>query len=153
MNTPFDSGTPDVEKLLQDRMRQAPPPALRTRVLAAVDEVLPKKVPATKYGQDAQRHFPEYADLVAGTFLMVAALSVLLVTTLWSATGSHRAGSATERPILSFVQRAEAAGVTLDMASPTTAYVADHDVRFDDGGRPHDILRSIDSHRFLQGEL
>lgn len=152
MNTPFDSDTSAVEKLLHDRMRQAPPPALRTRVLAAVDEVLPKKVPATKYGQHAQSHDPQYADLVAGTFLMVTALSVLLVATLSSATGSHLDGSAPDRPMLSFAQRAEAAGITLDVAVPSVSHVAGHGTH-DDGARPHDILRSIDTHRFLQGEL
>ena len=152
MNTPFNPDTSAIERMLRDRTRQMPSPALRTRVLAAVDKVLPKKVPATKSGQDAQRHYLGYADLVAGTFLMATALSVLLVATLSSVTGSHRFGSATDRPMLSFAQRAEAAGVTLDVAVPPASHVAGHGTH-DDGARPHDILRSIDTHRFLQGDL
>jgi hypothetical protein len=47
MNTPFDPETSAVEKMLHDRTRQTLSPALRSRVLTAVDAVLPKKVPAT----------------------------------------------------------------------------------------------------------
>jgi hypothetical protein len=157
VNTPFDSGTSAVEKLLHDRMRHAPPPALRSRVLAAVEEALPKKVPGTKCGQDAQSHDPQYADLadlVPGTFFFFffTALSLLLVMILSRDVASHRAGSATERPMLSFAQRAKAAGITLDVAAPSTSHMAGRGTH-DDGARPHDILRSIDTHRFLQGEL
>ena len=141
--------TSAIERMLHDRTRQAVPSALRTRVLAAVSDVLPKKVPATKYGKAAQRDPPEYADLVAGTFF----LSLLLVATLPLAAALHHDGPTTNRHLLSFAQRAEAAGIALDMAGPSTTQLAGRDVRIDDGGRPRDILRSIDARSFLQGEL
>jgi hypothetical protein len=90
--------------------------------------------------------------LVAGTFLMVTALSLLIVAMLSSAIGSHRAGSASDRRMLSFAQRAEAAGITLDVAVPSDSHAAGQNAH-DDGAHRHDILRSIDTYRFLQGEL
>jgi hypothetical protein len=151
MNTPFDPETSAVEKMLHDRTRQTLSPALRSRVLTAVDAVLPKKVPATKYGQAAQRHPPEYADLVAGTFLL--ALSLLIIATLSSDAASRRIGDTTEQPLLSFAQRAEAAGITLDVMPPSTVQLA--------GGLPHDTaiprhretFRVLDTRSFLQGDL
>ena len=153
MNTPYDPETSAVEKMLHDRTRQSPPPTLRPRVLAAVDAVLPKKVPATKFGQTAQRHPPEYADLVAGTFLMATALSLLIIATLASEAASRRVSSATDRPLLSFAQRAEAAGITLDVMPPSTMQLA--------GGLPHDTasprhretFHVLDTRSFLQGDL
>ena len=70
MTSPFDPELSAIERMLHDRARQSLPPTLRPRVLAAVDNALPKMVPATKFGQAAQQHPPEYADLVAGTFLI-----------------------------------------------------------------------------------
>ena len=164
MTSPCDPERSAVERMLHDRTLQTPPPALRSRVLAAVDDVLPKKVPkmvpattkmvpATKYGQTAQRHPPEYADLVAGTFLLATALPLLFVAMLSSAAASRRIGDTTERPLLSFTQRAEAAGITLDVMPPHAVQVA--------GGRPYDTLiprhRStlhvLDTRSFLQGDL
>lgn len=157
MSDHLDPDTSAIERMLRDRTRQAPPPALRTRVLAAVDEALPKKkkVPATTCGHDAQRHYPEYADVVAGTFLMATALSVLLVTTLSSATGSHRGGSSPDRPMLSFAQRAEAAGIALDSEPPAIERLAGGRARARDAdvARPDESLRSIDARSFLQGDL
>jgi hypothetical protein len=154
MTSPFDREPSAIERMLHDRTPQTPPPALRSRVLAAVDAVLPKKVPATKSGKAAQRHPPEYADLVAGTFLMGIALSLLFVAMLSSAAASRRIGGTTERPLLSFAQRAEAAGITLDVMPPPAVQVA--------GGLPRttlliprhrDTLHVLDTRSFLQGDL
>ena len=152
MTSPFDREPSAVERMLHDRTRQTPPATLRPRVLASVDDVLPKKVPATKSGKAAQRHPPEYADLVAGTFLMGMALSLLFVAML-SSTASGRIGDTTERPLLSFAQRAEAAGITLDVMPPPAVQVA--------GGLPYDTLiprhrntlHVLDTRSFLQGDL
>ena len=153
MNTPFDPETSAVEKMLHDRARQSPPPALRTRVLAAVDNVLPKMVPATTCGKAAQRHRPEYADLVAVTFLMGTVLSLLIIAMLSSDAASKHISGTTEPPLLSFAQRAEAAGITLDVMPPATVQLA--------GGLPHDTdsprhrntFHVLDTRSFLQGDL
>ena len=143
MNTPFDSDTSAVEKLLHDRTRQAPPPALRTRVLAAVDEVLPKKVTVTTLD----------ATWVPVTFFMATVLLLLIIATLPSEAASRRIGGMTDQPLLSFAQRAEAAGISLDVMPPSTVQLA--------GGLPQDT--AIPRHRdtfhvlatrsFLQGDL
>jgi hypothetical protein len=153
MTSPFDPELSAVERMLHDRTRQAPPPALRSRVLAGIDNVLPKMVPATKSGKVAQQHRPEYADLVAGTFLLATALSLLFISMLSSAAASRRIGGTTERPLLSFAQRAEAAGITLDVMPLPAVQVA--------GGLPYDTLiprhrntlHVLDTRSFLQGDL
>ena len=153
MNERFDRDTSAIERMLHDRTLQAPPPELRTRVLAAVDDVLPKKVPATKYGKTTQRHPPEYPNLVAGTFLMGTALSLLIIAMLSSEAASRRIGGTTEQPLLSFAQRAEAAGVTLDVIPPPDVQLA--------GGQPYDTaiprhrepFHVLDTRSFLQGDL
>ena len=157
MTSPFDPELSAVERMLTDRTLQPPPPALRSRVLTAVEEVLrddrTKKVPATKSGKAAQPHPPEYADLVAGTFLMGTALSLLIIVMLSSEAASRRIGGTTERPLLSFAQRAEAAGITLDVMPPPTVQLA--------GGLPHDTeiprhndtLHVFNTRSFLQGDL
>ena len=150
MNTSFDPETSAVEKMLHDRTLQTPPPALRSRVLAAVDAVLPKKVPATKYGKAAQRHTPEYADLVAGTFLMGTALSLLIIVMLSTEVASRRT---TERPLLSFAQRAEAAGVTLDVMPPATEQLAAGQPYDTAAPRHRDTFHVLDTRSFLQGDL
>jgi hypothetical protein len=153
MNERFDRDMSAIERMLADRTLQPPPPALRTRVLTAVDNVLPKKVPGTKYGQAAQPHPPEYADLVPGTVLMGTALSFLIIAMLSSEAASRHIGDTTERPLLSFAKRAEAAGITLDVMPPSTVQLA--------GGLPsdtavpqhRDTLHVLDTRSFLQGDL
>ncbi len=153
MNERFDRDTSAIERMLHDRTLQSPPPALRTRVLTAVDNVLPKKVPGTKYGQAAQPHPPEYADLVPGTVLMGTALSFLIIAMLSSNDASRHIGDSTERPLLSFAKRAEAAGITLDVMPPSTVQLA--------GGLPYDTavpqhrdtLHVLDTRSFMQGDL
>jgi hypothetical protein len=153
MNTPFDPETSAVEKMLHDRTRQTLSPALRSRVLTAVDAVLPKKVPATKYGQAAQRHPPEYADLVAGTFLMGTALSLLIIAMLSSEVASRGVSAATDRPLLSFAQRAEAAGITLDVIPPSAVQVASGLPRDTDIPLHRETFHMLDTRLFLQGDL
>jgi len=153
MKTPHDPETSAVEKMLHDRTRQTPSPALRSRVLASVDAVLPKKVPATKYGQAAQRHSPEYADLVAGTFLMGTALSLLILATLASEAASRRVSAGTDRPLLSFAQRAEAAGIALDVMPPSTDRLASVLPLDTSSPRHGHIFHSLDTRFFLQGDL
>ena len=157
MTSPFDREASAVERMLHDRTRQAPPPALRSRVLTAVEEVLhddrTKKVPATKSGKAAQQHPPEYTDLVAGTFLMGMALSLLFVAMLLSEVASRRIGGTTERPLLSFAQRAEAAGITLDVMPSSAVQVASglpRDTAIPRHGEPFHVL---DTRSFLQGNL
>ena len=153
MTSPFDPQLSTVERQLTDRTLQPPPPALRSRVLTAVDAVLPKTVPGTKYGQATQPHPPEYADLVPGTVLMGTALSLLIIVMLSSEAASRRIGGTNERPLLSFAQRAEAAGITLDAMPPATMQLA--------GGLPYDTeipryndtLHVLNTRSFLQGDL
>ena len=147
MSDEMDPGASTIERMLHKRPPQMPPSALRTRVLAAVADVLQDDRCVQPLQPAAEVHWLTVGGLVA------TALSLLLVATLSRAATSHPVGRAADRPILSFVQRAEVAGIALDMASPTTAYVADHDVNNNGVARPPDILRSIDAHRFLQGEL
>jgi hypothetical protein len=161
MTPPFDREPSAVERMLHDRMPQTPPPALRSRVLTAVEEVLrddrTKKVPATKSGKAAQQHPPEYADLVAGTFLigvlLATALSLLFVAMLSSAAASRRIGDTTERPLLSFAQRAEAAGITLDVMPPPAVQVVGG-LQYDTPiPRHRNTLHVLDTRSFLQGDL
>jgi len=58
-----------IERRLERATSPAPTPNLRRRVLAAVDDVLHEKVPATTSGQIAQGDRLSSPDLVAGTFL------------------------------------------------------------------------------------
>lgn len=158
MTSPCDRELSAVERMLAHRTLQPPPPEFRTRVLAAVDDVLEKKVPAkmvpaTRSGQAANRYPPEYADLMAGTFLMGTALSLLIIAILSGEAASRRIGDTTERQLLSFAQRAKAAGITLDVKPPSTVQLA--------GGQPYDTavpqqrdtLQVLDTRSFLQGDL
>ncbi len=156
MTSPFDREQSAVERMLTNRTVQPPPPTLRTRVLAAVDAVLPKMVPGTKYGQAAQPHPPEYADLVPGTvftFLMGTALSLLIIAMLSTEAASRRIGVTTKQPLLSFAKRAEAAGVTLDVMPPSTVQLAVGLLRDTDIPRHSDTLHVLDTRSFLQGDL
>ena len=153
MTSPFDPELSAVERMLHNRAGQSPPPALRPRVLAAVDAVLPKMVSATKYGQAAQPHPPEYADLVAGTFLTVTALSLLIIAMLSSEAASRRVSAAPERPLLSFAQRAEAAGITLDVIPPSSVELASGLPYDTDSPRHSESFHMLDTRSFLQGDL
>ena len=154
MTSLFDPKLSAVERMLTDRTLQPPPPALRSRVLVAVNEVLAQKtVPGTKYGQAAQPHTPEYADLVPGTVLMGTALSLLIIAMLSSEVASRRIGGTTERPLLSFAQRAEAAGIALDVIPPSAVQLAS-DLPYDtEIPRHRDPFHVLDTRSFLQGDL
>ena len=153
MTSPFDPKLSAVERMLTDRTLQPPPPALRSRVLTAVDAVLPKTVPATKSGKAAQPHPPEYADLVAGTFLMGTALLLLIIAMLSSEAASRRIGGTNERPLLSFAQRAEAAGITLDVIPPSAVQLASGLPYDTEIPRHNDTLHVLNTRSFLQGDL
>ena len=147
MNTPFDPDTSAVEKLLHDRTRQAPPPALRSRVLTAVEEVLHDDRPIRRAAPAGGSEWLPVAVLLA------TALSLLIIVMLSSEAASRRIGGTNERPLLSFAQRAEAAGITLDVMPPSTVQLA--------GGLPHDTagprqrntFHVLDTRSFLQGDL
>ena len=72
----LDTRLTAIERRLEQASRVEPSPALRHRVIMALDDVLnekekvPKeKVPATKFGEVRQACIPFYPDLVAGTFI------------------------------------------------------------------------------------
>lgn len=71
MTDPLDPRLTAIERRLERMSRVEPSPALRHRVIAAVDDVLneKEKVPATESGEARQSRAPFYADLVAGTFI------------------------------------------------------------------------------------
>jgi hypothetical protein len=147
MNTPFDPARSAVEQLLHDRTLQTPPPALRTRVLAAVDAVLHDDRPVRRL--EPAGTFP----WLVGGALMTTALSLVLVVTLSSELSRQRVGATTDQPLLSFAQRAEAAGITLDVMPPPAVQLA--------VGQPYDTaiprhrepFHVLDTRSFLQGDL
>jgi|688.fasta_scaffold405124_2 hypothetical protein len=117
-----DSGDPRlaaVERRLERCLPEEPAPALRHRVLMAVDDLLTEKVPATKSRQSAQAVSLSYPYLVAGTILLALFVTV-----------SAGAVAATLRPAAapSLVARLRAAGVTddelLDLAAAPPAAAA-----------------------------
>ena len=147
MNTPFDPETSAVEKMLHDRTRQTLSPALRSRVLTAVDEVLHDDRLIRRGA-----HGSEFQWLAVGG-LMATALSLLILATLSSEAASRRVSAAPERPLLSFAQRAEAAGITLDVMPPSTVQLAGglhHDTAIP---RHRETFHVLDTRSFLQGDL
>ena len=147
MTTPFDREPSAVERMLHDRSRQAPPPALRSRVLTAVEEVLHD-------GRPMRRAEPTGGSewLPVGV-LLATALSLLFVAMLSIDAASRRFSVVTDQRLLSFAQRAEAAGITLDVMPPPALQVA--------VGQPYDTaiprqrttLHVLDTRSFLQGDL
>jgi len=91
--------------------------------------------------------------LVAGTFLMGMALSLLFVAMLSSEVASRRIGGTTERPLLSFAQRAEAAGITLDVMPSSAVQVASGLPRDTAIPRHSEPFHVLDTRSFLQGDL
>ena len=147
MNTPFDPETSAVEKMLHDRTRQTLSPALRSRVLTAVDEVLHDDR-LIRRGE----HGSEFQWLAVGG-LMATALSLLILATLASEAASRRIGGTTEQPLLSFAQRAEAAGITLDVIPPSAVQVASGLPRDTAIPRHSEPFHVLDTRSFLQGDL
>ena len=147
MNTPFDPETSAVEKMLHDRTRQSPPPGLRTRVLVAIDEVLHDDR-LIRRGE----HGSEFQWLAVGG-LMATALSLLILATLSSEAASRRIGDTTEQPLLSFAQRAEAAGITLEVIPPSAVQLAVGQPYDTAIPRHRDTFHVLDTRSFLQGGL
>jgi hypothetical protein len=147
MTSPFDREQSAVERMLHDHTRQAPPPALRSQVLTAVEEALHDDRPMRRAEPAGGSEW-----LPVG-ILLATALSLLFVAMLSSAAASRRIGDTTERPLLSVAQRAEAAGITLDVMPTPAVQVA--------GGLPRDTaiprhrntLHVLDTRSFLQGDL
>ena len=147
MNERFDRDTSAIERMLHDRTLQTPPPELRTRVLAAVDDVLHDDRLIRR-----EEHGSEFQWLAVGG-LMATALSLLILATLSSEAASRRIGDTTEQPLLSFAQRAEAAGITLDVMPPPAVQLAGglhHDTAVQRHREPFHVL---DTRSFLQGDL
>jgi hypothetical protein len=147
MNTPFDPETSAVEKMLHDRTRQTLSPALRSRVLTAVDEVLHDDRLIRRGA-----HGSEFQWLTVGG-LMATALSLLILATLSSDAASRRIGDTTEQPLLSFAQRAEAAGITLDVLPSSAVQVASGLPRDTDIPLHRETFHMLDTRLFLQGDL
>ena len=147
MTSPFDPELSAIEKMLHDRTLQTPSPALRSRVLASVDEVLHDDR-LIRRGE----HGSEFQWLAVGG-LMATALSLLSLATLSSEVASRRIGGTTERPLLSFAQRAEAAGITLDVIPPSAVQVASGLPRDTAIPRHSEPFHVLDTRSFLQGDL
>ena len=75
MNTPFDPETSAVEKMLHDRTRQTLSPALRSRVLTAVDEVLHDDRLIRRGISDAPMRLFVWVTPVAAAFAVVGSLN------------------------------------------------------------------------------
>jgi hypothetical protein len=84
---------------------------------------------------------------------MGTALSLLIIAMLSSEAASRRIGDTNERPLLSFAQRAEAAGITLDVIPSSAVQVASGLPRDTDIPRHRDPFHVLDTRSFLQGDL
>ena len=147
MTSPFDPELSAVERMLHNRAIQRPPPALRSRVLTAVEEVLHDDRPMRRAEPAGGSEW-----LPVGV-LLATALSLLFVAMLSSAAASRRIGGTTERPLLSFAQRAEAAGIALDVIPSSAVQVASGLPRDTDIPRHRDPFHVLDTRSFLQGDL
>jgi hypothetical protein len=84
---------------------------------------------------------------------MGTALSLLIIAMLSSEAVSRRIGGTTEQQLLSFAQRAEAAGITLDVMPPSNVQLAGR-LPYDTAiPRHRDKLHVLDARSFLQGDL
>lgn len=152
MTMPDDHETAAVERLLTNRSRHAPPPELRARVIAAVDEVLRNQGPtSTESGDRGGKESPHVPDVVAGTFWTT--LSLGLVVTLSSVVAWQRGGLSADHPLRSFVQRAEAAGIVLDLDPSAAERLVSAQPHPAAGPRRGDFLQVLDARRLLKGEL
>ena len=84
---------------------------------------------------------------------MATALSLLIIAMLSSEAASRRVIAATERPLLSFTQRAEAAGITLDAMPPPTVQLASGLPRDTASPRHRNPFHVLNTRSFLQGDL
>jgi hypothetical protein len=97
-------------------------------------------------------HGSEFQWLAVGG-LMATALSLLILATLSSEAASRRVSAAPERPLLSFAQRAEAAGITLDVMPPSAVQLAVGQPYDTAIPRHRDTFHVLDTRSFLQGDL
>jgi hypothetical protein len=84
---------------------------------------------------------------------MTTALSLVLVVTLSSELSRQRVGVTTDCPLLSFAQRAEAAGVTLDVIPPPAVQLAVGQPSDTAIPRHREPFHVLDTRSFLQGDL
>jgi hypothetical protein len=78
---------------------------------------------------------------------------LLILATLSSDAASRRIGDTTEQPLLSFAQRAEAAGITLDVLPSSAVQVASGLPRDTDIPLHRETFHMLDTRLFLQGDL
>ena len=147
MNSPFDPELSAVERMLTDRARQSPSPALRSRVLTAVEEVLHDDRPMRRAEPAGG------SEWIPVGVLLATALSLLIIAMLSSKVASRRIGDTNDRPLLSFAQRAEAAGITLDVMPPPAVQLAVGQPYDTAIPRYRDTLHVLDTRSFLQGDL
>ena len=84
---------------------------------------------------------------------MGTALLLLIIAMLSSEAASRRIGGTNERPLLSFAQRAEAAGITLDVIPPSAVQLASGLPYDTEIPRHNDTLHVLNTRSFLQGDL
>lgn len=146
MNDRADGSLAALERRLA---RQLPlPPALRSRVLAAVDDVLHDGV---CYRQAASG-FGTRTPFAAGAAIAVA-LSLLLALILSQSAMDARFQPASPWALFSLVERVRAADIEFDLAPTHAAQLAGGlPITPPDAGPVH-VLRSIDSRCLLEGEL
>lgn len=84
---------------------------------------------------------------------MGTALSLLIIAMLSSEVASRGVSAATDRPLLSFAQRAEAAGIALDVIPSSAVQVASGLPRDTAIPRHREPFHVLDTRSFLQGDL
>jgi hypothetical protein len=121
-----------VELRLEQASLTTPASNIRRRVLAAVDDVLLEKAPATKSGQSTQGNCLTSPDLVAGTFMWAAAVVLGIAMTVPVVAGMKalrlrepptlaaqlRAAGVADEAVLAFVDRAPRPDAAVVPVSP-----------------------------------
>ena len=151
MTDPLDPRLTAVERRLEHASRVEPSPALRHRVIMAVDAVLEKKVPATTSGEARQSRPPVLADLVAGTFIAAGVALAVSVMIGVPAVCHIRPLTLLERMrIASVPDDGSLVAMAASIMKPDAAAL-----RFDtkDSPRRSTAVRVIDARRFLEEML
>jgi hypothetical protein len=165
MNDFDDPRLAAVERRLERAVAAEPPPALRQRVLMAVDDVLAEKVTATKSANSAQSGAAACPDLVAVTFSGDADVSI----PGWAYATAAAVGLAFTLPLMNavaapgraarpaLVERLQAAGVVVDdlLALATAPPAAAGPLRSepDHPRLVHPARRLIDARALLEEHL
>lgn len=146
MNDRADGALAALERRLA---RQRPlPPALRPRVLAAVNELLHNG----GYRRESTVDYRTPIPFAAGAAIAVA-LSLLLALILPQSAMDARFQPASPWALFSLVERVRAADIEFDLAPTHAAQLAGGlPITPPDAGPVH-VLRSIDSRCLLEGEL